>query len=83
MVQKYLGLTIARPSTMVRYGHPHPQRHAKGVAAMELHSQFQFAALLLNASLYYNAAAIVLIKYYLAKIQYYTTVCMRHHNPTR
>ena len=38
--------------------HPNPQRHAIGVAALELYSQFQVAALLRNASGYYNTAAI-------------------------
>ena len=66
---------------MVKYGHPHSQRHATRGAAMELHSQFQFAAPIRNASRYYKLAAIFLIKHYLAKIQYHTTVYMRHHQP--
>ena len=66
---------------MVRYSHPHPQQHAIGGAVMELYSQFQFAAPLRNAVMYYNTAAIFLIQHYLAKIQYYTTVCMLHHQP--
>ena len=37
---------------------------------------------LFNASVYYIAAAIFfLINYYLAKMQYYTTVCMHDHKP--
>ena len=66
---------------MVKYGHPHPQHHAIRGATMELHSQFQFAASIQNASRYHNSAAIILIKHYLAKIQYYTTVCIRHLQP--
>ena len=66
---------------MVKYDHPHPQQHATGGAAMELHSQFQFAAPIRNAYRYYNPAAIILIEYHLAKIQYYTTVRIRHHQP--
>ena len=49
---------------------------------MELHSHFQFVAPLRNAPHYYNAASIFFESiYYLAKIQYYTAVCMRHHQP--
>ena len=81
IVRRYLGSTIDQPSTMVKYGHPHPQRLVIRGAAIELHSQFQFAAPIRNAYRYYNPAAIILIEYHLAKIQYYTTVCMRHHQP--
>ena len=59
-------LTLHLALTMARYVHPHPQRHAIGVSALELYSQFQVAELLWNASGYCNAAAIFfLINYYL------------------
>ena len=67
---------------MANYIHLHPQRHAKGVTGMGLHSQFQSVEPPWNTSMYNDAAAIFLImKYYLVKIQYFTTVCMRHHQP--
>ena len=55
---RYLRLIINLPSTMARYVYPHRQRHAIGVAALELYSQFQVAEPLCNASVYYNAVVI-------------------------
>ena len=54
ILHTHLGLIIDKPSTMDHGDnvHPNPQRHAIGVAALELFSQFQVAELLRNASGY-------------------------------
>ena len=50
---------------MVGNVHLHPKWHVNGVATVEVDSQFQMVEPIVNEAVYYNTAAIFLIKYYL------------------
>ena len=49
---------------------------------MGLNSPFLVSQPLKNVSDYYDAAVMCFTTYCVVKIKYYTTVCMRHHQPT-
>ena len=71
---------------MARYVHLRPERHAIGVAALELYSQIQVAVHLWNTYVYYNVAVIfrLTITYtkYNITLQYVYVITRPSHRPS-